>query len=105
LDAGNVRPVLLGGPREAQELAPTEVGPGQHEIKLAIDGTTYIWTRAEQVDGAGPVVAQYFRLTAMTQYRDAEALARLDERIARLDAEIDRLDGEIGRLDDELAEP
>jgi hypothetical protein len=98
-------PILVGGPREAQGLAPMEVGPNQDEITLAIGGTTYIWTRDELIDGTGPVVEQLFRLMAMTQYRDAEALARLDNQIARLDGEINRLDAEIGRLNAQLANP
>jgi uncharacterized small protein (DUF1192 family) len=102
--AGSVRPVLVDGPREAQDMAPIEVGPDQHEIRLAIDGTTFIWIRAELIDGTGPVVQQYFRLMAMSQFRDARVIARLDDEIDRLDAEVNRLDREIERLDGELAD-
>jgi hypothetical protein len=101
----HVRPVVVGGPPEAQEMVPKEVGPDQDDITIAIDGTTYIWTRGEPIDGGGPVPVQYFGLMAVVQYRDAEALARLDDRIAHLDTEIDRLDREIERLDDVLDDP
>jgi uncharacterized small protein (DUF1192 family) len=102
--AGSVRPVLVDGPREAQAMAPIEVGPDQQEIRLAIDGTTFIWIRAEPIEGTGPVVQQYFRLISMSQFRDARVVARLDDEIDRLDAEVNRLDREIERLDAELAD-
>lgn len=105
VDPWAVRPILVGGPRDAQELAPIEVGPDEQDVTLAIDGTTYIWTRGELLEGDGPILEQYFGLMAMVQYRDAEDLARLDEKIASLDAKIDRLDREIERLDEVLAHP
>ena len=102
MDATKVRPVLVGGPPEAQDLAPIEVGPDEQEIRLAIGGTNFIWIRDEPIDGTGPVIEQYFRLMAMSQYRDAETLAELRDRIARLDAQIARLDAQIARLDAEI---
>lgn len=64
---GDVRPVLVGGPVGAQELAPAEVARDEHYVTLLIDRTTYIWTRGELIDGTGPVPQQYFRLMAMSQ--------------------------------------
>jgi hypothetical protein len=71
-----VKPVLVGGPGDAQHLAPSEVGRDEQEIRLGIGGTTFIWIRGEPIDDTGPVVKQYFRLIAMSRLHDAEAPAR-----------------------------
>jgi hypothetical protein len=65
VDAIPVRPIFIGGPPEAQEIAPPiVVGPDLHDIKIVVDGTTYIFTRGELLDGAEPVPVQIFTLVA-----------------------------------------
>ena len=56
----NVRPVLVGGPADEQEMVTFEVEPEERFVGLVIGGSTHVWERGELLDGTGPVPQQHF---------------------------------------------
>jgi hypothetical protein len=67
----NVRPVLVGGPAEAQDMVNFEVEPEERFVGLVIGGSTHIWERAELLDGTGPVPQQHFKWAGFAHFVNA----------------------------------
>ena len=67
--SGSVKPVLVGGPAEARNLAPAEIEADQERIWLEIAGTHHCWERGgEPIDGTGPVPQQYFHFAVLSYF-------------------------------------